>query len=69
MEDNPTFVKNGDACMVDIVPTKPMVVEPFRKYPSLGRFVVRDAGRIVAVGLVKCVKKEGQGRKEKKVNK
>merc|ERR1712169_160371 len=38
LEANPKFVKNGDACMVTMEPTKPMVVEEFANYPPLGRF-------------------------------
>merc|ERR1712072_409057 len=41
-EDNPKFVKKGDACMAKLVPTKPMCVEAFKAYAPLGRFAVRD---------------------------
>merc|ERR1711959_720943 len=37
-EDNPKFVKKGDACMARLVPTKPMCVEAFKAYAPLGRF-------------------------------
>jgi len=69
MELNPKFVKNGDACMVTMEPTKPMVVESFADYPPLGRFAVRDMRQTVAVGVIKSVlKKEvtaGKGAKKK----
>lgn len=71
MEANPKFVKNGDACMVTMEPTKPMVVETFADYPPLGRFAVRDMRQTVAVGVIKTVvKKEdskagGKGAKKK----
>jgi elongation factor 1-alpha len=55
IEHNPEFVKTGDACMVTIEPLKPMVVEVFDAYPSLGRFAVRDMRRTIAVGIVKSV--------------
>jgi len=58
MEENPAFVKNGDACMVTCVPTKPMVVETFTTYAPLGRFAVRDMRQTVAVGVIKEVTKE-----------
>jgi len=58
MEDNPKFVKNGDACMVTMEPTKPMVIETFSDYPPLGRFAVRDMRQTVAVGVVKTVVKK-----------
>jgi len=57
LEDEPKFVKNGDAAMVDLVPTKPMCVEAFSDYPPLGRFAVRDMRQTVAVGVIKSVDK------------
>ncbi|GMF98305.1 unnamed protein product [[Candida] boidinii] len=57
MEDNPKFVKSGDAAIVKMVPTKPMCVEAFTEYPPLGRFAVRDMRQTVAVGVIKSVDK------------
>ncbi|XP_045181567.1 elongation factor 1-alpha [Mercenaria mercenaria] len=57
LEDNPKFVKSGDACIVKMVPSKPMVVEAFAEYPPLGRFAVRDMKQTVAVGVIKAVEK------------
>jgi elongation factor 1-alpha len=57
MEENPKFVKSGDACIVKMIPQKPMCVEPFAEYPPLGRFAVRDMRQTVAVGVVKEVEK------------
>ena len=69
LEANPKFVKNGDACMVSMEPTKPMVVESFSDYPPLGRFAVRDMRQTVAVGVIKAVTKKepaaGKGGKKK----
>merc|ERR1712243_428289 len=56
LEDNPKFVKSGDACMVDLAPSKPMCVESFTDYAPLGRFAVRDMRQTVAVGVIKCLK-------------
>merc|ERR1719399_1852901 len=56
-EENPKFVKNGDACIATLVPTKPMCVEAFTDYPPLGRFAVRDMRQTVAVGVIKAVEK------------
>ncbi|KAL4217848.1 Elongation factor 1-alpha [Mactra antiquata] len=66
LEDNPKFVKSGDACMVDLVPTKPMCVEPFSAYAPLGRFAVRDMRQTVAVGVIKEVTKEEKEDKKTK---
>jgi elongation factor 1-alpha len=57
LEENPKFVKSGDAAMVKLIPTKPMCVETFAEYPPLGRFAVRDMRQTVAVGVVKSVTK------------
>merc|ERR1719158_1066248 len=67
IEANPKFVKNGDACMVTLEPSKPMVVEAFSDYPPLGRFAVRDMRQTVAVGVIKSVvKKEAAAKGAKK---
>jgi len=58
LEDNPKSVKSGDAAMVDLIPSKPMCVEPFVQYPPLGRFAVRDMKQTVAVGVIKTVEKQ-----------
>jgi len=55
MEENPKFVKSGDACIVDLEPSKPMCVETFEAFPPLGRFAVRDMRQTVAVGFIKAV--------------
>ena len=66
LEENPKFVKAGDACTVTMEPTKPMVVETFSEYPPLGRFAVRDMRQTVAVGVVKGVTKKEETKKGKK---
>ena len=57
LEENPKFVKSGDACMATLAPTKPLCVETFSEYPPLGRFAVRDMRQTVAVGVIKTVTK------------
>jgi len=51
--DNPKVIKNGDAAIVNMIPTKPMCVESYKSFPPLGRFAVRDMRQTVAVGVVK----------------
>jgi len=64
VEDNPKALKNGDAGIVELIPTKPLCVEAFTDYPPLGRFAVRDMRQTVAVGVIKAVdKSEGGGGK------
>jgi elongation factor 1-alpha len=63
LEKEPKNVKSGDAAMVKMVPTKPMVVETFTEYPPLGRFAVRDMRQTVAVGVIKEVTRKQPGQK------
>jgi len=63
VETNPKFVKSGDACMVTMEPSKPMVVESFSDYPPLGRFAVRDMRQTVAVGVIQSVIKKEDSKK------
>merc|ERR1719402_1593949 len=64
LEDNPKCVKSGDAAMVELVPSKPMCVEPYAEFAPLGRFAVRDMRQTVAVGIIKSVEfKESSGGK------
>jgi len=66
LEENPKFVKSGDACMATLMPTKPLCVETFSEYPPLGRFAVRDMRQTVAVGVIKAVTKaEKEGKTTK----
>ena len=58
VERDPECLRNGDAALVTLVPTKPLCVESVTEYPPLGRFVVRDMRQTVAVGVVKSVTRE-----------
>jgi len=58
LEENPKMVKSGDAAMIELIPSKPMVVESFSDYAPLGRFAVRDMRQTVAVGVIKGVTKK-----------
>merc|ERR1712137_715414 len=58
-EEFPKSIKSGDAAIVKMTPSKPMVVESFAEFPPLGRFAVRDMKQTVAVGVIKeTLKKE-----------
>ncbi|TYG79798.1 hypothetical protein ES288_D02G165900v1 [Gossypium darwinii] len=63
LEKEPKFLKNGDAGMINMVPTKPMVVETFSEYPPLRRLAVKDMRQTVAVGVIKSVEKMIQMKK------
>merc|ERR1712046_155128 len=71
-EEFPKSIKSGDAAIVRLTPSKPMVVEAFSEFPPLGRFAVRDMKQTVAVGVVKETSKKEKadpkagGKKDKK---
>ncbi len=51
-EENPQFLKTGDAAIVKLEPTRPMVIEKVKEIPPLGRFAIRDMGMTVGAGMV-----------------
>ncbi len=57
-EENPEFLKSGDVAVVKIKPTRPIVMEPAKEFPQLGRFAIRDMGQTVAAGMAVEVKKK-----------
>merc|ERR1712085_17597 len=56
-EEFPKSIKSGDAGIVKMIASKPMVVEAFNEFPPLGRFAVRDMKQTVAVGVIKATEK------------
>ncbi|MAE43059.1 translation elongation factor EF-1 subunit alpha [Candidatus Woesearchaeota archaeon] len=57
-EENPDFIKNGDAAIVKIKPMQPMVIEVQKEIPQMARFAIRDSGTTVAAGMcIDLVKK------------
>merc|ERR1712233_99618 len=60
-ENNPKFIKSGDAAIVKLLPSKPMCVEPFSEFAPLGRFAVRDMRQTVAVGVIKSTVPKVEG--------
>jgi elongation factor 1-alpha len=58
LEENPQTIKTGDAALVKIRPTKPMVVELAKDFPPLGKFAIRDMGITVAAGMAIEVEKK-----------
>ena len=66
IEAEPKDIKNQEACIVQMVPQKSMIVETFATYAPLGRFAVRDMKQTVAVGVIKLVDKKLDGKGDKK---
>ena len=59
LEENPDFIRNGDAAIVQIKPMTPLVIETQKEIPQLSRFAIRDSGVTVSAGMCTAlVKKE-----------
>ncbi len=50
-QEHPDFIKTGDAAIIKVKPTKPMVIEKQSDIPELARFAIRDMGQTVAAGI------------------
>src|SRR3989338_1727361 len=58
VQENPDFVKNGDAAIIKVKPVQPLVIEKTEEIPQMSRFAVRDSGATVAAGMcISLVKK------------
>jgi elongation factor 1-alpha len=51
VQQNPDFIKTGDAAKIKVAPTKPFVMEKNSDFPELSRFAIRDMGQTVAAGV------------------
>jgi elongation factor 1-alpha len=51
-EEDPDFIKSGDAAVVTVRPQKPLSIEPSSEIPELGSFAIRDMGQTIAAGKV-----------------
>jgi elongation factor 1-alpha len=50
-QENPDFIKKGDAAIVLIEPTKPMVIEEKKAIPQMASFAIRDMGQTIGAGV------------------
>ena len=58
LQEKPDFIKNGDAAIIKVKPTTPLVIEKQKDIPQMARFAVRDSGATVAAGMcIDLVKK------------
>lgn len=58
IQENPDFIKNGDAAIIKCKPVQPLVIEKQKEIPQLSRFAIRDSGQTVAAGMcIDLVKK------------
>ncbi len=50
-QEKPDFIKQGEAAVVKIKPTKPLVIERNDKFPQMSRFAIRDMGMTIGAGM------------------
>lgn len=58
LQENPDFIKNGDAAIVTLRPVQSMVIEKQKDIPHMSRFAIRDSGSTVAAGMCIDYKKK-----------
>uniref|UniRef100_A0A915IG39 Translation elongation factor EFTu/EF1A C-terminal domain-containing protein n=1 Tax=Romanomermis culicivorax TaxID=13658 RepID=A0A915IG39_ROMCU len=49
---HPRFVKQDQACIMRLESNEMFCLEPFKDFPQMGRFVLRDETRTIAIGKV-----------------
>ncbi len=52
VEENPAYLRTGEAAIVRFVPLQPIAMETFKDFPQLGRFALRDMGTTIGAGVV-----------------
>jgi len=52
VEENPSYLRTGDAAVVRFVPLHPVAMEVYKDFPQLGRFALRDMGTTIGAGVV-----------------
>jgi len=52
IEENPAYLRTGEAAIVRFVPLMPTAMENFKDFPQLGRFALRDMGTTIGAGIV-----------------
>ncbi len=50
IEEDPDYIKQGQAAVVEITPQQPLVIEENDDIPQLARFAIRDMGQTVGAG-------------------
>jgi elongation factor 1-alpha len=50
IEEDPDYIKQGQAAIVEITPQQPLVIEENDDIPQMARFAIRDMGQTVGAG-------------------
>lgn len=51
LKENPDMLKPGDAAIIKVKPSQPIVLEKQNEFPELAKFAVRDMGKTIAAGI------------------
>lgn len=52
LQEHPDMLKPGDAAIIKVQPTQPLVMEKQAEFPELAKFAIRDMGKTIAAGIV-----------------
>ncbi len=52
VEQNPSYLRTGEAAIVRFVPMNPVAAEVYTDFPQLGRFALRDMGTTIGAGII-----------------
>ena len=52
VEENPSYLRTGDAAVIRFVPLQPLAAEKYTDFPQLGRFALRDMGTTIGAGVI-----------------
>ncbi len=52
VEQNPSYLRTGEAAIVRFVPLQPVSMEVYTDFPQMGRFALRDMGTTIGAGIV-----------------
>jgi elongation factor 1-alpha len=52
LQEHPDMLKPGDAAIIKVQPTAPLVLEKQSEFPELAKFAIRDMGKTIAAGIV-----------------
>eukprot|EP01156_Anaeramoeba_ignava_P011776 Anaeramoba_ignava/a485115_37.p1 GENE.a485115_37~~a485115_37.p1 ORF type:complete len:302 (-),score=89.57 a485115_37:158-997(-) len=52
IQKKPQFIRTGDSAVVRLFLPNPISVETYKSFPQFGRFMLRDEGKTIAVGVI-----------------
>ncbi len=58
IEEEPDYIKQGQAAIVEITPQQPLVIEENDDIPQMARFAIRDMGQTVGAGMALSVEEK-----------